>query len=136
MQKDDNTYNYQQRVAPKIRVLCKMMRISVNELSDKLGYSRKTVSSWVNGMSIPNIMIFEEICKILNVPIALMLSEEDLRPNYGNLKDCPKSRLDPNRRKWLIAHHRCVYCYAKLSPTYDYLACPKCHVKYLSYIKK
>jgi putative transcriptional regulator len=56
-----------------------MLRISQQELADALGVSRKTVSSWENGHSEPNLTLKQVkiLCKILDYTI------DDLPENFG-----------------------------------------------------
>ena len=51
----------------RIKELLKEKGVTINELSDKLGISRVTLSSQINGTA--NIISYEKIAKALNVPM-------------------------------------------------------------------
>ena len=73
----------------RIKELLKEKGVTINELSDKLGISRVTLSSQINGTA--NIISYEKIAKALNVPMwQLFASPEEVQPKKDGLSlTCP-----------------------------------------------
>ena len=74
----------------KRQELLKEKGVTINELSDKLGISRVTLSSQINGTA--NIISYEKIAKALNVPMwQLFASPEEVSTDSdNNVLTCPK----------------------------------------------
>ncbi len=74
----------------RIKELLKEKGVTINELSDKLGISRVTLSSQINGTA--NIISYEKIAKALNVPMwQLFASPEEVSTDSdNNVLTCPK----------------------------------------------
>ena len=74
----------------RIKELLKEKGVTINELSDKLGISRVTLSSQINGTA--NIISDEKIAKALNVPMwELFVSPEEVSTDSdNNVLTCPK----------------------------------------------
>ena len=67
----------------RIKELLKEKGVTINELSDKLGISRVTLSSQINGTA--NIISYEKIAKALNVPMwQLFASPEEVSTDSDN----------------------------------------------------
>lgn len=73
----------------RIKDVIKEKGLTINELSEKLGISRVTLSSQINGTA--NIASYEKIAAALNVPMwQLFASGDDVKPeNERNTITCP-----------------------------------------------
>lgn len=47
----------------------KIKKMTQAELGEKLGVSDKSVSKWENGKCMPDLSLFPELCKILDITI-------------------------------------------------------------------
>lgn len=56
--------------------LRKENKMTQQELADKLFVTDKAVSKWENGRCIPDVSLFEPLCKIFNVSVSELLNGE------------------------------------------------------------
>ena len=73
----------------RIKEILKEQGVTINELADKLGISRVTLSTQINGTA--NIVSYEKIATALNVPMwQLFASPEEIQPKSdGASITCP-----------------------------------------------
>ena len=73
----------------RIKEILKEQGVTINELADKLGISRVTLSTRINGTA--NIVSYEKIATALNVPMwQLFASPEEIQPKSdGASITCP-----------------------------------------------
>ena len=73
----------------RIKEVLKEQGITINELADKIGISRVTLSTQINGTA--NIVSYEKIATALNVPMwQLFASPEEVQPKKDGLSlTCP-----------------------------------------------
>lgn len=73
----------------RIKEILKERGITINELADKLGISRVTLSTQINGTA--NIVSYEKIATALNVPMwQLFASPEEVQPKKDGFSlTCP-----------------------------------------------
>lgn len=73
----------------RIKEILKEQGVTINELADKLGISRVTLSTQINGTA--NIVSYEKIATALNVPMwQLFASPEEIQPQSdGASITCP-----------------------------------------------
>lgn len=73
----------------RIKEVLKEQGITINELADKMGISRVTLSTQINGTA--NIVSYEKIATALNVPMwQLFASLEEVQPKTDGLSlTCP-----------------------------------------------
>ena len=73
----------------RIKDLLKEKGVTINELADKMGISRVTLSTQINGTA--NIASYEKIATALNVPMwQLFASSEEVHPKSDSLSlTCP-----------------------------------------------
>lgn len=73
----------------RIKEILKEQGVTINELADKLGISRVTLSTQINGTA--NIVSYEKIATALNVPMwQLFASPEEIHPKSdGASITCP-----------------------------------------------
>ncbi|MBE2919383.1 helix-turn-helix transcriptional regulator [Anoxybacillus flavithermus] len=63
---------------PKIKVRLAELNMKQQELSKKLGVTKQTLNSWVNGRSVPTLETSFRIAKYLNCKVDdLFVYEED-----------------------------------------------------------
>ena len=80
----------------RIKEVLKEQGITINELADKIGISRVTLSTQINGTA--NIVSYEKIATALNVPMwQLFASPEEVQPKKDGLSlTCPHCGKDIN----------------------------------------
>ncbi|WP_194611693.1 helix-turn-helix domain-containing protein [Clostridium vitabionis] len=62
----------------KVREARKKLNISQDDLSNKIGVSRRTVTSWETDKSFPRTRkVYEKLAETLDVPLNYLLSEDD-----------------------------------------------------------
>lgn len=73
----------------RIKEVLKEQGITINELADKMGISRVTLSTQINGTA--NIVSYEKIATALNVPMwQLFASPEEVQPKKDSVSiSCP-----------------------------------------------
>ena len=73
----------------RIKEILKEQGVTINELADKLGISRVTLSTQINGTA--NIVSYEKIATALNVPMwHLFASPKEIQPQSdGASITCP-----------------------------------------------
>lgn len=73
----------------RIKEILKEQGVTINELADKLGISRVTLSTQINGTA--NIVSYEKVATALNVPMwQLFASPEEIHPKSdGASITCP-----------------------------------------------
>lgn len=73
----------------RIKEILKEQGVTINELADKLGISRVTLSTQINGTA--NIVSYEKIATALNVPMwQLFASPKEIQPQSdGSSITCP-----------------------------------------------
>lgn len=78
----------------RIKEILKRQGITINELADKIGISRVTLSSQINGTA--NIVSYEKIATALNVPMWQLFASpeevQDKEPEDKNTIICPKCK--------------------------------------------
>ena len=80
----------------RIKEVLKEQGITINELADKIGISRVTLSTQINGTA--NMVSYEKIATALNVPMwQLFASPEEVQPKKDGLSlTCPHCGKDIN----------------------------------------
>lgn len=73
----------------RIKEILKEQGVTINELADKLGISRVTLSTQINGTA--NIVSYEKIATALNAPMwQLFASPEEIQPQSDGVSiTCP-----------------------------------------------
>ena len=72
------------------------MKITQEELASRLGVTPQAVSKWERNQSFPDILIFAQLCRILNVSADLLLETE-----CGNLSESSDIAVNAEIRKIL-----------------------------------
>lgn len=65
-------------IGKKIITLRQRRGLSQNELREKLGVSRQTISKWENGQVLPDAYNLKALAKILDISVDALLSDEEL----------------------------------------------------------
>ena len=63
-------------IANKIQKLRKKVNMSQEELSNKVGVTRQTISNWETGISAPDIKQAKELAKVFNVTLDELVGNE------------------------------------------------------------
>ena len=77
----------QEKIGKFIAERRKEKNITQEHLANKLGVTNKSISRWENGKTMPDISLFEPLCKELNITINELLKGEkiDNKTNLLNL---------------------------------------------------
>lgn len=59
----------QQKIGIFIAQLRKENDMTQVQLADKLGVTNKAISKWENGKSLPDVQLFQSICKLFHISI-------------------------------------------------------------------
>lgn len=63
----------------KLEIVLKERNMTMNKLSKEIGYSQSAISNWKKGR-MPQIDIFQKVCKCLNVSADYLLDLDDTPP--------------------------------------------------------
>ena len=99
--------------ADKLITLRKKAGWSQEELAEKLGVTRQSVSKWEGAQSVPDIDKILQLARLFGVTTDYLLKEEQGEPEYTAEDDTPALRKTawlkrkPTRPKWRWPR-RCV----------------------------
>ena len=65
------------KIGAYIQLKRKSVGLTQTQLGDMLGVTSKAVSKWETGVAIPDVSLFPELTKILNITIEELLQGED-----------------------------------------------------------
>lgn len=95
----------------------KAKKLTQKELAEQLGVTDKSVSKWENGVCLPDVSLYKEICKILNITLneffaGELLTDEKFREAADNnllsaLENSVftlKDKIDFFKKKWQKEH--------------------------------
>ena len=68
----------QEKIGQYIAEKRKKQNLTQTALAEKLGVTDKSVSNWENGKNMPDLSLFNSICKELNITMNELMSGEDL----------------------------------------------------------
>lgn len=78
----------------------KIKKMTQAELGEKLGVSDKSVSKWENGKCMPDLSLFPELCKILDITINDLMSGEKVDDEkYNNTLEVNIVKLADSLKK-------------------------------------
>ena len=66
----------QEKIGKFITKCRKEKKLTQEQLAEKLGVTRKSISRWENGKTMPDVSLFHQLCKELNITINDLLSGE------------------------------------------------------------
>ena len=69
----------QQQIGSFIRQCREEQNLTQQQLADKLGVTNKAVSKWETGRSIPDVALFEPLCRELEISLSELLAGRRLR---------------------------------------------------------
>ena len=67
----------QENIGRKIAVYRKQMKLTQDQLGEKLSISGKTISKWERGISLPDVFMISKFCEMLNINIKELLSDKE-----------------------------------------------------------
>ena len=67
----------QEKVGKYISKRRKELKLTQEQLAEKLGVTDRSVSRWENGKSMPDVSLFKQLCAVLNITLDELLSGED-----------------------------------------------------------
>ena len=71
----------QEKIGKFIACLRKEKKLTQEQLAQKLGVTSKSISRWENGKTMPDVSLFEPLCKELDITINELLSGEKIDEN-------------------------------------------------------
>lgn len=80
----------------KLEIILKERNLTMNKLSKEIGYSQSATSNWKKGR-MPQIDVFQKVCKYLNVSADYLLDLDDTPPP-PNISDQEAKLLDDFRQ--------------------------------------
>ncbi len=73
----------QERIGKFIADMRKKKGLTQKEFAEKIGVTDKTVSRWENGHYLPDVSLFNELCKILDIEVTELLNGEKMKENIN-----------------------------------------------------
>lgn len=71
----------QEKIGKFIATSRKMKNMTQKELAEKLGVTDRAISNWENGKNMPDLVLFKDLCNILEITINDLLSGEKIDNN-------------------------------------------------------
>lgn len=71
----------QKKIGKYIATCRKKNKLTQEQLAEKLGVTSKSVSRWENGKTMPDVSLFNQLCKELKITINDLLSGEEISEN-------------------------------------------------------
>ena len=68
----------QEKIGKFIASCRKEKKLTQNALAEKLGVSNRAISNWENGKNMPDLSLFNDLCKELGITVNELLSGEKL----------------------------------------------------------
>lgn len=68
----------------RILTIRKENDLTQDELAEICSVTRQTISNWENGVCLPDVSVYEELCSALNITLNEFLAGEDLAPEKNN----------------------------------------------------
>lgn len=96
----------QEKIGKFISELRKEKKLTQEQLAETLGVTSKSISRWENGKTMPDVSLFEPLCKELNITINELLSgekidkkdyQEKFEENVINTINYANKKLDTSR---------------------------------------
>ena len=69
----------QQKIGIFIAQLRKEKNMTQVQLADELGVTNKAISKWENGKSLPDVQLFQPICKLFHISVNELLAGEHIQ---------------------------------------------------------
>ena len=67
----------QEKIGKYISNKRKDLKLTQEQLAEKLGVTDRSVSRWENGKSMPDLSILKSLCEVLNIKLEELFSGED-----------------------------------------------------------
>ena len=67
----------QEKIGKYISKKRKELKITQEQLAEKLGVTDRSVSRWENGKSMPDVSLFKQLCEVLSITLDELLCGED-----------------------------------------------------------
>ena len=69
----------QEKTGAFIAQLRKESNMTQVQLADELGVTNKAISKWENGKSLPDVQLFQPICKLFHISVNELLAGEHIQ---------------------------------------------------------
>lgn len=98
----------QEKIGKFILKCRKEKDITQQELADKLGITDRAVSHWENGRSLPDVLLYKDLCNILGISIEELINGEKDNSNKAKEKAIisvvhEKNRIKNNSKKIIVS---------------------------------
>lgn len=109
----------QEKIGKFIAESRKAKGITQKEFAETLGVTDKTVSRWENGHYLPDISLFNEVCKVLDIEITELLNGEKLKNEENReevnqiimkIVNISNSEINKNKKKNIIISIIILFC--------------------------
>ena len=78
----------QEKIGKFIANCRKDKKLTQEQLAEKLNISKNAVSKWERGLSLPDVSIMQELCKILGITLnELFIGENIIEEKYKEVAD-------------------------------------------------
>lgn len=97
----------QEKIGLYIQSKRKKLNLTQKEFSEKLGVSDKTVSKWERGINLPDMSLYDDVCKILNISLVEFLKGEDVEDDKKIIeveKELKKSFVNNSKLEKVIGY--------------------------------
>lgn len=107
----------QEKIGKFIANCRKDKKLTQEQLAEKLNISKNAVSKWERGLSLPDVSIMQELCKILGITLnELFIGENIIEEKYKEVADnnllnalenssfTLKEKIDFYKKKWKKEH--------------------------------
>lgn len=73
----------------------KKQKLTQEKLAEKIGVTSKSISRWENGKTMPDVSLFEPLCKELNISVNELLKGEEINDYQNQLDLSSRPLVEP-----------------------------------------
>lgn len=87
----------QEKIGKFIAECRKKQKLTQEQLGEKIGVTSKSISRWENGKTMPDISLFEPLCKELNISVSELLKGEEINSFENQLDASSQPLVEPEQ---------------------------------------